>query len=274
MKKLLFFTSLFIILSVNAQKVERIEISGEIIAAIDDLENITIYNESSNKGVVTDSLGRFKIRVTLNDVMQFSSIQLKSFKTIITQKIIDSKLLRIYLKESVNTLDEVVLLQYDLTGDLESDAINTKVNKPVEFPDLANTDNLEVPDDNKSKVDNIAVGNQNDRIRYQADGMAIIGLLVNAIFKTKDKKRPKKQKEIDKIDSMYDVPVSKLATAFERKYYAENYNIPDDKIEGFILYLESSGFDYSLLEPSKEIELIELLHDKSKAFLNQKSEKE
>lgn len=274
MKKLLFFTSFFIILSVNAQKVERIEISGEIVAAIDDLESITIYNESSNKGTITDSLGRFKMKVALSDVLQFSAVQIKSFKTKITQNTIKSKSLRIYLKQSINTLDEVVLLEYDLTGDLESDASSVKVTEPIEMPNLGDVSNLEVPDDYQSKVVNIAAVNQNDRIRYQADGIAIIGLLVNAIFKTKDKKRSKKEKNTERIDSKYDVSISKLASTFERKYYAENYNIPDDKIEGFIRYLENSEFDYNLLDPSKEIELIELLHDKSKAFLNQKSEKE
>lgn len=274
MKQLLFFIILlFSVFWANAQNVERIEVSGEIIVNANDIDNITIYNESSNKGAVTDSLGRFKIKVALNDELQVSAIQFKSFKTRVTEKVINSKSLRIYLKEQINTLDEVVLLQYDLTGDLEVDVANAKVNKPILMPDLGDVNAIELPDDHHSGVDNIAIGTQNDRIRYQADGMAIIGLLVNAIFKTKDKKKKKRQNKKDRIGAKFEVPISRLSTVFKNEYYTENYNIPEQKVNEFIVYLEESNFNYALLEPNKEIELIEYLHNKSQIFLNQKSEK-
>ncbi|WP_299889052.1 carboxypeptidase-like regulatory domain-containing protein [uncultured Lacinutrix sp.] len=274
MKQLLFFTMLFVsVFCVNSQNVESIEVSGEIIVSADDLDNVTIYNESSNKGAVTDSIGRFKIKVALNDELQISAIQFKSFKTKVTQNVIDSKFLRIYLKEQVNTLDEVVLLQYDLTGNLEVDVANAKVNKPVLMPNLGDVSAIELPDDHHSGVDNIAIGSQNDRIRYQANGMAIIGLLVDAIFKTKNKKNKKRQNKKNKIGVKFEVPISRLATVFKNEYYIENYNIPEQKVNEFIVYLEESNFDYALLEPSKEIELIEYLHNKSQVFLNEKSEK-
>jgi len=275
MKQLLLLFIFFVsALFVNAQKVDRVMVSGKIIVVVEDLENVTIYNESSNKGAITDSLGRFKIKVALNDEIHVSAIQLKSFKTKITKQVIESKSLRIYLNEQVNNLDEVVLLQYDLTGDLKTDVANVKVTKPIAMPSLGDISNLEVPDDYHSSVDNIAVGNQNDRISYQANGMALIGLLVNSIFKTKEKKNKKRLDRKARIGPRFEIPVSKLSTTFKNEYYIKNYNIPENKVNDFIIYLEDSNFDFTLLNPDKEIELIEFLNLKSKTFLATESGKQ
>jgi len=268
---LLFFAFLISVFFVDAQNIERIEVAGQIIVAIDDLENITVYNTSSNKGVITDSIGKFKIKVAINDEIEVSAIQLKPFKTRVTQKVIDSKILSIYLKEQINTLDTVVLSEYDLTGDLKTDVANVKVNKPIEMPSLGDISNLELPDDYHSKVENNAIGSQNDRIRYQANGVAIIGLLVNAIFKTKSKKNKKRADRKARIGDRFEVPISKLSTVFKNEYFTENYNIPKEKVNEFIIHLEESNFNYELLQPAKEIELIECLHKESKAFLNKES---
>ena len=60
---------------VFAQDNFRIEVKGKIIVDVEDLENITIYNMSSNKGTVTDSVGDFKIKIALNDEIRISSRQ-------------------------------------------------------------------------------------------------------------------------------------------------------------------------------------------------------
>ena len=261
MKPLLFllFFSLAT-MSMFAQDVSRIEVKGKIIVDVDDVENITVYNTTSNKGTITDSIGNFVIKVALNDEIRVSSVQLIPFTTKITEPVIDTKVLKIYLKEYVNTLDEVVLLPYDLTGDLATDAKDAKVSDAIVF-EFGSFENFEMPDDYHSKVDNIAIGTQNDRQRFQADGMAIIGLLSNWIFKNK-KKRNK-----DKVDPRLETPVSSVSYAFRPSYFIENYNIPEDRVQEFIGFIEESHFDDTLLEPKNELKLIEYLFEKSKAFL-------
>ena len=188
MKHFFLVCAFFASFSFYAQDDSRVEVKGKIIVDVEDLENITIYNTSSNKGAVTDSIGNFKIKVALNDEIRISSVQLIPFTTKITDAVIDTKVLKIYLKEYINTLDEVVLLPYDLTGDLATDALGAKVSDPIVF-NFESFENFEMPDDYHSKVDNIAMGSQNDRIRYQANGMAIVGLLTNWIFKKKKNKK-------------------------------------------------------------------------------------
>lgn len=265
--------SCFFSLSIFAQEQDRVEVSGKIIVKIDDLENVTIYNASSNKGTVTDSLGTFKIEVALNDEIKVSSVQLIPFKTKITQQVLDTKRLSIFLAERVNSLDEVVLLQYGLTGDIKTDIESTKVFDPLFFS-FGSFDNFDLPDDYHSKVENTVVGSQNDRIRYQADGMAIIGYLVNTIFKSKNKKNKKRQDYKNKIGNEFNVPVSVLSESFPDEYFTKNYNIPQDRVLAFIGYLESESFNANLLNPKREIELIEYLGKKSEQFLKIKNEKE
>ncbi|WP_290702048.1 hypothetical protein [Lacinutrix sp.] len=248
--------------SLFAQNNSRIEVKGRIIVDVDDLENITIYNTSSNKGTVTDSIGNFKIKVALNDEIKISSVQIIPFTAKITNAVIDTKVLKVYLKEYINTLDEVVLLPYDLTGDLATDALDAKVSDPIVF-NFESFDNFEMPDDYLSKVDNIAVGTQNDRIRYQLNGMAIIGSLAKLIFKNKDKKNKSPKLRI---------PISSISETFKPLYFTENYNIPEDKVQSFIAYLEKSQYNITLLEPKNELKLIEYLHTKSKEFLAIKNE--
>ncbi|WP_055435084.1 hypothetical protein [Lacinutrix algicola] len=264
MKPLLFllFFSLATV-SMFAQDISRIEVKGKIIVDVDDVENITVYNTTSNKGTVTDSIGNFVIKVALNDEIRVSSVQLIPFTTKITEPVIDTKVLKIYLKEYVNTLDEVVLLPYDLTGDLATDAKNAKVSDAIVF-EFGSFENFEMPDDYHSKVDNIAIGTQNDRQRFQADGMAIIGLLSNWIFKNKNKKA--------KTDPRLETPVSSVSYAFSPSYFIENYNIPGDRVQGFIGFIEESHFDDTLLEPKNELKLIEYLFEKSKVFLATKDD--
>lgn len=258
MKHILFFLSFFVSsLFLFAQDDSRIEVKGKIIVDVENLENITIFNKSSNKGTITDSIGNFKIRVALNDEIKISSVQLIPFTTKITEAVIDTKVLKVYLKEYINTLDEVILLPYDLTGNLTTDALGAKVSEPIVF-NFESFENFEMPDDYHSQVDNIAVGSQNDRIRYQMDGVAILGLLTNWIFK-----KNKKEKQNPRLET----PISRIAEKYQPTYFIENYNIPESKVQDFIGFLEQSQFDYTLLEPKNELKLIEFFHLQSKAFL-------
>ncbi|MEJ6793315.1 MAG: hypothetical protein QNK89_11455 [Lacinutrix sp.] len=253
---LTFFVSTF---SLFAQDDTRIEVKGKIIVDVENLENITIFNTTFNIGTVTDSIGNFKIRVALNDEIRISSIQLIPFTARINDAVIDTKVLKVYLKEYINTLDEVVLLPYDLTGDLATDALDAKVSDPIVF-NFESFENFEMPDDYHSSVDNIAMGTQNDRQRFQADGMAIIGLLTNLIFK---KKKNKKEKKDPRLQTL----ISILSQKFSHSYFIENYKIPENKVSDFIGFIEQSQYDVTLLEPKNELKLIEYIHSQSKTFL-------
>jgi len=261
---LLILTLCAFVLPSFAQDDSRIEVKGKIIVDLEDLENITVYNMSSNKGTITDSIGNFKIKVALNDKIKISSVQLTPFTAKITEGVIDTKVLRVYLKEYINTLDEVILLPYDLTGNLATDVLNTKTSDPIVF-NFGSIENFELPEDYHSKVDNIAIGNQNTRQRFQLDGIALISKVANLIFKKKNKKK-------DPKNSGLQTPILNLSEAFEPSYFTNNYNIPENKVQAFIGYLETSQFNATLLKPENKLKLIEYFHLKSNTFLAVKNE--
>ncbi|WAC01497.1 carboxypeptidase-like regulatory domain-containing protein [Lacinutrix neustonica] len=213
----------------QAQENNRIEVSGKIFVAVDDLENVTIYNASSNKGTITNVKGEFKLEVALHDEIRVSALQLVPFQTKVTKAVLDNRQLHILLLERVNNLGEVVLLTYGITGDLKTDIDSAKVFKPFEFS-FGSFENFELPDDYHSKVDNIAVGSQNDRIAYPLNIKGIIGTLLNGLFKTKDKKRKKRADFKNKIGDAFETPTSVLSEKFEEDYFVKNFNIPEEQV--------------------------------------------
>ena len=220
----------FSLLSIHAQDVQRIEVSGKIIVDSPDVEGVTIFNASSNKGTITDAEGKFNILVTLTDGLQFSVLQFKNFEVVITQDIIDSKAMTVVLVEEVNKLPEIIILPYGLTGNLDIDAIRAKTVNPdldALYFGLDNLDKIEFTDDYLTGIRNTAM--TDNRLYYTADAIKIIGMLVKALFKDKNKK----EKEL--LSNDRDI-VDKYSPGllFDKNNIHENYLID------FILFVEDS----------------------------------
>ena len=261
---LLLLFSLFTITLSFSQEIKRININGKIIVNSEDLENVTIYNTSSNKGALTDENGKFVIAVAINDVLEIRSLQFEDFKVTIDQNIIDSKKATIFLVENVNKLDEVVILPYDLTGNLMVDMESVRTFNPdldAIYFGIGDISAYEFPDDRKSEVENIAAEKPGNDIRYQMDGVALIGLLLKPLFNSMNNKKEEQRANIP------NVPTSGLQDYYTAHYITDNFNIPEDRIDEFVVYVETHGLDYSLMENGKEMEFLEFLNQKSKEFL-------
>ncbi len=115
---------------VMAQNSDRIEVSGKIVVDSDDLEGITVFNTSAKKGVITDENGLFKLDVALNDIIEFRALQFQNFTVTIDENIIKSKKMTVFLVEKINKLDEILILPYDLTGNLLVDIESVKTFNP------------------------------------------------------------------------------------------------------------------------------------------------
>jgi len=253
-----------------SQTVQRTEISGKIVVGSDDLENVTIYNTSSNKGTLTDEGGKFKINVALNDVLEVHSLQFQDFTVTIDKDIIASKKVTIFLAEKINKLNEVVILPYDLTGNLVTDMESVRTFNPdldAIYFGILDISAYEFPDDYKSEVENIAARGPGNDIRYQLDAVALAGMLLKPRFKSD------KEKQQEKIEELQAPSSSSLRDYYSTYYINENFNIPEDEIDDFVLYVENNGLDYSLLERGREMEFLEFLTQKSKEYLNSESGK-
>lgn len=264
MKYFLSITLFLITHFVLAQDSTRVAVTGKIIVNTPDIEGVTVYNVSSNKGTITNEKGEFTLKVMLNDKIEFSALQFQDFSLTVTESIITNKQMTVFMVEQVNKLDEVVILPYDLTGVLKEDVESVEVFNPDLDAIYFGVNDISVYEfsaDQYSKVENLAAMHQNDRIRYQANGVAIVEGLVNLIFKPK-----KKDKKNDEATTQ-SIPIATLADKYDHAYYTSNFNIPEEKVEAFILYVESNNFDVSLLKKENELQLIEHLNKLSQAFL-------
>lgn len=266
---LLYLYLLCPVILVTAQNVTRVEISGKIVVDSDDLEGITVYNTSAKQGVITDANGLFKIRVGLNDMIEFRALQFQDFKVVIDGNILKTKQLTVFLVEKINRLDEVIILPYDLTGNLLLDIESVKTFNPdldAIYFGLANMNEYEFPDDYKSKVVNVSMPGTGNHIPYGIDVVGIVDLFLRPIFKTK--------KANTNTTPVFDGVYEEFTNHYSKKFLIENFNIPEHKVADFIDYVEAKGIDYTLLNSGKEFEFLEFVSVKSKEFLVDKGGKE
>ena len=118
---ILYIVLIFGFTVLEAQEIQRIEINGRVNVETKDVEGITVYNQSTKNGVTTDEKGAFRIDVAENDILAFGALQFKDFSIVIDERIIKSRQVSVRLVEEVNKLDEVIVLPYDLSGNVNVD---------------------------------------------------------------------------------------------------------------------------------------------------------
>lgn len=272
MKKILLIAFSFFVLAAYSQDVKRIPINGKIIVSSEDKEGVTVYNSSSNKGAVTDEDGYFKINVALNDVIQFGALQFKDFTVTITEKVITSKRLTVILVEEVNKLDEVVILPFDLTGNLNADLENVRtynVSLDDVYFGLDHIEDFEFSADYKTKADNLAFNEYNPYVDNMVNLVNVAGFLIKQVIDIdKDKGKTEKEKQLKKT------PFKQALDTYSINYIHNNFNIPLEQVEAFTDYVEKEGVDKNLFEKDKELQLLERISQLSKAFLKEISEKD
>ena len=272
MKQQLLLLFLLLPFIIHAQDVERIVIEGQISApANSDIEGVAIYNNSANRGTVTDSEGAFELAVALNDVIVVSAIQYATFKVIVDQKVIDNKKLGIYLNPVVNELSEVTVRQYDLTGNLVVDVENIKtVDLDTEW-DLS-YETLEfdyefAPDRWSSLPGNYAESVfYNNQEQYGLNLMGGLGLLAQLVWKERASKTfMLKPRRPDKTGVT-------LRERYTKEVIHNSFNIPEGKENDFLYFVEDNGVADTLLAPEKELQLLAVLEQQAKAYLKQINE--
>ena len=257
MKTLLFFIFSLSTSIVLAQTVDRKEISGRIKVEANDKEGITVFNSSTNKGTVTDENGSFVIVAGLNDVIDFGALQFQDFSVTIDERVMKSGKITVILVEEVNKLDEVLILPYDLTGNLNVDleavrAYNVDMNKI--YLGIDDLEDYEFTDDNKSKVDNPFT---NREFKHGLNLINVGKLVASAFSGSKeDEPSPWTAKEM-----------SDLALKYDANFLNEQFEIPLDKADDFFAFIEKKPVDKNLLAENNEVELLEYLNKQSQLFL-------
>lgn len=266
-KLLLLFTSLSFFFA-TSQTFQRVKVDGKIIVEGNDVEGITVFNTSSNKGVITNENGEFTIEVALNDFIEFRALQYQNFDLQVNEAIIESKRMRVFLIEEINKLDEILVLTKGLSGDLKTDVGTVRTFNPkldALYFGIKRSDEYEFSDDERSQIKNVAMHSQSQTMVNGLNIVNVVDQLLLPLFRSgvRDKKSA----------GVPDVPVSSVKYYFGSEFIIDNFNIPEHRVEEFIRFVEDdTDFDVTLLNYGNELEFLEVLYQKSKEFLNKKGD--
>jgi len=263
MKKRFFLLLVLLNLTfVQAQIENRVFIKGQVsVDSYMDAGDINIYNMNTAEGAATNKYGEFIIKVGLNDRLMVSSIQYQEFMVVVDEGVLKNKTINIKISEAVNELDEVTVKPYDLSGNVQADVAKIKTvdaaRPGLSSVEMVNTYDYKFRDDKNSQVENTAIDKG-----YLTNGLNFANMF-RAIFNTKSKVGDTHTEEID-------VAIRKV---YNDDFFKRNLDIKEENINDFIFYAQENGLQPTMLEKGNELDLIEFLIEKSRAYKLQQQEK-
>ena len=213
----IFFLSTLV---VKAQKYKLL--TGYVFDSEIPISDIHVINTSRGNAEVTDINGLFEISVTIGEKLVFSSIQYEKYELIITENIFSSKEITIYLKGFVNELDEVIVTNNSLTGNLKYDLLESGLEEKQNFDDFG------IPG---------FKGERQEKIQKATQLLLGFGtsmqIDVEAVYKHISGYY-KKLKKRRSLESKF-VSIFSIIKFYGLFFFIEKYNIDDNKVYDFVL---------------------------------------
>ncbi|MDP5231481.1 MAG: carboxypeptidase-like regulatory domain-containing protein [Cellulophaga sp.] len=250
----------FAVIAAKAQDNRQV-LSGNIEAFNEEVQDVTVQNITSGKGTISDGYGFFEIAVQLNDSVVFSAVQFKKKTLVVNTEILSSKRIIVTLEEANNELDEVVVMPYNLTGDLTTDM---KTQKVV----VAAT--LGLPNAYVKKK------TQSERLLAEADGGGWIksagagyggaGGTVNLhkILNRISGRTKMLKKRVARDEK--NIITENIVEIFSDTIWSKNLKIPETRIYEFVYFCEADEAFTEIIASNDEIKLWEFLVQKSIVF--------
>lgn len=247
-----------------AQVNNRVDIMGQIIVEGNDLEDITIYNKTLKRGTLSDADGNFVIKARVNDTLEVRALQYQDFDVIVNETSVQSRRLRIFLIEEITQLDEIILKDKELSGQLNSDVLKIKTFTPkldaLYYSVKSKETSMESPSAfSRSDIEIARLTSQNKPLVNGLNIVNIVDQLLLPLFRSEARDK--------KTNGIPEVPMESIKYYFGTEFLHDNFDIPKDRVAEFVRYVQDENFDYALLNYGKELEFLELLNQRSKAFL-------
>lgn len=267
------FAILFFVIPVMffAQQAERTLVNGVITAPIgEDLEGISVYNVSSQKGTITDQNGAFTLEVGLQDRVLFTALQFQKFTIIVDEGIIENKQLKVYVNPAVVQLDEIIVRPHDLTGNIVVDVARIKtvdLDAGINYAWEQMEFGYEFSDDRSSSVKNTAL-DRTSQMAIEHIGtinlLGFVGLLGETLFRNRN--RSQILSPLEKAQ-LADASFTAVYQRFAQSYFTDNLKLTQDQIEPFLYFISNNGFTTDLLKENNELKLMDFLEKQSKIYL-------
>ena len=254
-----------------SQGIERKVLRGKIVADSLEVENLTVYNITSNVGAITDVDGKFSINARATDTLFIQGLSYDSKRYILTDKDFWLPVLEIKLHVKITELNEIIITPYTLTGNLNED-----------------TKRIQVYGEGFAKIDAKVVKYYDDDIRlgtpentampnvFAPTGVNLLGIVVGIANLVGIKGNPKSNSERvfeeRRIRDLQSKSFSEhMLERFSHNFFIETLKIKNEDIPMYMSFAELNVYELSpLLKAENELKLIEYLINKSAEFKLQK----
>lgn len=224
-------------------------ISGKIISSNKTVSDVHIINLNTKIGTVSNDKGEFKLMISLNDTLLFSSIEYERKKIRMTGNFIKYKKIVVDLIPSLNELEEIFI--EGLTGSLSYD-----INK-VPKDTLRKHSFFLKPDDLKKELPPDLHGSK--KAPY-------VGFFppVSGGIPLPDPGYEAEQRLKREISQKIQFPI-KIKKELGIAFFTENLKIPEEQIDHFLAYCEYRGIIDKYYN-NKVLEAIEILQEESENY--------
>jgi hypothetical protein len=253
-----FFTILLLLicLAITAQNKT---LQGQFTGKNLDKSFINVINTSQYKATVSKLDGRFEIIAKVGDSILISSIQYTEIKFVVKPEFFKEKV-EIPLKLKINELQQVDLYTMGLSGNIDEDVQNIKVNDEMVY--FGDFDVSKVYDDEVTTASEFTFRNKaldESTVAGQIQGTDINFLLifkkVSGLFRKKDKS-----------NSSFKNKDNQTTRLTDKDFFTEVIGINENQIGHFISYAKLKGLTSDMLKKSNELDLIEFLMKTSVQF--------
>ncbi len=236
--------------TLSAQTLFTKQIEGRVYSESGDVAATHVLNITYDKASITDLNGFFSITANLNDTLVFSAIQFKKKTMVVTQNVLESKFLYVPLEDALNELDEVIVMPYNLTGDMTLDLDRMEI-EPVVTASTLGLPNAYVKMPTRAERELFAA---------TANPFMSFDPLINAITgRTKMLKeriaRNKKYQRTQRVRAFY-----------ADSLYSTEFKIPENKIDDFMYFCEVDAAFQTLVDSHDRFKIWEYMRKKSLVY--------
>ena len=236
--------------TLSAQTLFTKQIEGKVYSESGDVAATHVLNITSDKASITDIDGFFSITAKLNDTLVFSAIQYKRKTMVVTRGVLESKMLYVPLEDAITELDEVIVMPYNLTGDMTLDLDRMQI-EPVVTASTLGLPNAYVK-----------LPTQAERELYAATANPFMSFdpLINVITgRTKMlKARMARNKKYNRT--------LRVRAFYADSLYRTEFKIPEDNIADFMHFCEVDPDFQTVVDTHDRFKIWEFMRKKSMVY--------
>lgn len=262
-----FYVLIFLLLGVSASSQQFTDLDGRVSSIDGDVAGTHVINLSTQRATITDNNGFFTIPVRLNDTLLFTAVQFKRKEIVVGLSVLESKLLIVPLADMLTELDEVIVMPYNLSGELDRDLGNKNL-EPVVTASTLGLPNAYV-----------TVKTQNERKLFEADNgkfimvefdsmfyMPMVMINLNKIL-NRLSGRTQKLKRLIAVDEKIAL-LERVRSFFPDSIYVKELEIPVDMVTEFLYFCEADSLFENTVATNDPLRMWELLKVKSVSYRN------